>query len=150
SHRLFLLVVTTCVAALFLWSSLTVLDKVKRGSGRVIPVTQNQVVQHLEGGIVSEIFVKEGARVERGTPLLRVENSFSEAELRQTRLDIRAKRIRLARLQAEIAGTEDFSVPDGLAEGVEAIVASERQVFAGKRKVLDEQIAIIGEGSKQK
>ncbi len=63
-----------------------------------------QVIQNLEGGIVSEIMVREGQIVEANEVLLRVANSISDAQvadLQQRRL---AKFATIARLQAEISG----------------------------------------------
>ena len=48
------------------WAHFAVLDEVKRGNGRVVPSRQIQIVQSLEGGIVLEILVQEGAIVKQG------------------------------------------------------------------------------------
>ena len=90
SQRLFVSTTFGGVMAFLIWANVTELDKVTRGAGRVIPQSQNQVVQHFEGGIVREILVKEGDRVEKGATLLRIENSFQRAELLQAQLEIRA------------------------------------------------------------
>ena len=56
---------------LVLWANFAVLDEVTRGDGKAIPSSKLQKIQNLEGGIVSEIFAREGEVVEAGAPLLR-------------------------------------------------------------------------------
>lgn len=68
------------------WAATTETDRVTRGQGRIVPQLQNQIVQHFEGGIDTEILVREGDRVTRGEPLLRIDNSFSRSELAQAEL----------------------------------------------------------------
>ena len=67
------------------WAHFAILDEVKRGNGRVVPSRQTQVVQSLEGGIVEEILVQEGAIVQQGQPLIRI-NDRSVARSPQRRL----------------------------------------------------------------
>src|SRR5689334_20089676 len=129
AHGVFILTLALILLAFLGWANATVVDKVKRGSGRVVPEIQNQIVQHFEGGILKEILVKEGDRVEKGAPLFRVENSFSRAELQQTRLDIKAKRLRVARLDAESQNALTFDVDPDLAEGIADMVESEKAQF---------------------
>jgi membrane fusion protein, adhesin transport system len=137
------------VAALVAWASMTSLDKVTRGAGKVVPQSQNQTVQHFEGGIVADILVREGERIERGAPLLRIENSFSQAELAQTRIEIVAREMRLARLSAEAAG-KPFKAPPGLSGAPELFAQREAALYDSRRRTLDEQLAIIEEQRRQK
>jgi multidrug efflux pump subunit AcrA (membrane-fusion protein) len=76
-----------------------------------VPQSDNQVVQHLEGGIVTDIFVRNGDRVERGEPLMRIENSFAEAELARIAIELKANRVKLARLSAEARGDDELKIP---------------------------------------
>ncbi|MBT4080700.1 MAG: biotin/lipoyl-binding protein, partial [Gammaproteobacteria bacterium] len=71
-NHLLLLSVIAIVAIAIYWASWAVLDEVTRGEGRVIPSSQIQVVQNLEGGIVEEILVKEGEVVEKGQVMIRL------------------------------------------------------------------------------
>lgn len=63
------------------WAHYAVLDEVKRGTGRVIPSQQMQVVQSLEGGIIKAILVREGDKVRRGQPLVQIDNTKFKADL---------------------------------------------------------------------
>ncbi|QAY76356.1 HlyD family type I secretion periplasmic adaptor subunit [Sphingosinicella sp. BN140058] len=127
------------------WASLFSIDKVTRGGGRVLPSVQNQVVQHLEGGIAQEILVKEGQRVHKGQVLLRIENAYTGAELENSHTDVIAKKITLARMDAEVAGAGDFVVPEELAAQAPEIAASEVSLFHSRRAQRGQQTGIIDE-----
>ncbi len=86
------------------WASVAALDEVTRGDGRVIPSQRVQVIQNLEGGIVSEILVREGQVVERDSVLVRIANTAAEADLQGNRANALALRGTIARLEAELAG----------------------------------------------
>ncbi|WDR01588.1 biotin/lipoyl-binding protein [Devosia algicola] len=111
ANTIFILVTLFGFAAFFTWASTTSVEQVTRASGRVIPTEQNQNVQHLEGGIISEILVHEGDLVQAGDVLVRVQNSFNLAELRQIKVDLAAQEVRFARLDAEATGAAEFAPP---------------------------------------
>ncbi len=67
------------VFVFFLWAALAPIDEIVRGDGKVIPGGENQMIQHLEGGMVSAIMVKEGQKVKADDILLRVDNLKSSS-----------------------------------------------------------------------
>jgi adhesin transport system membrane fusion protein len=150
AHRHFLMIATTSLCAMTWWAATTEIDRVSRGQGRVVPQTQNQVVQHFEGGIVTEILVREGEQVTQGQVLFRIENSFWRSELSQTRIDILSKQARLIRLEAEASAQNSVAFPDDLIQNVPKIVERELALFEGRRKTLDEQLAILDDQVRQK
>lgn len=150
AHGGLILTVAVSLAAFLAWAALTQLDKVTHGAGRVIPQLQNQTVQHYEGGIVTEILVREGDRVERGTPMLRVENSFARSELQQAEIDIKAKRIRMARLAAESQGLDRLDMPPSLVAELPATAGQEAVLFETRRRTLLVQLRILDDQVKQK
>ncbi|MGG6547428.1 UNVERIFIED_CONTAM: biotin/lipoyl-binding protein, partial [Prevotella sp. 15_C9] len=75
TSRLFLLSCLAMLVVSLVWAHFAVLDEVKRGNGRVVPSHQMQVVQSLEGGIVREILVSEGAIVDQGQSLMRIDDT---------------------------------------------------------------------------
>lgn len=92
-------VVGAVVGAFVIWSSLTHVDEVAITHGSVVPAGSVQTVQHLEGGIVREILVKEKDLVEKGQPLIRMDpvQASGEAEqikARRAGLLLRAERLR--------------------------------------------------------
>lgn len=99
SVRLVVSVIGVMVSAFIGWAAITSIEESAAAPGEVVPVGQVQVVQHLEGGIISEILVKEGSSVEAGQPLVRLQPALALAELEQMRareagLIVRAERLR--------------------------------------------------------
>jgi membrane fusion protein, adhesin transport system len=90
--RLLLFSIILLLGTGVVWAHYAVLDEVKRGEGRVIPSQQIQVVQSLEGGIINGIYVREGDKVRRGEPVVRLDDTKFKADLGQ----LQAKRDALA------------------------------------------------------
>ena len=74
--------------------STTTVDEMVVGRGEVVPSSNTKIIQHLEGGIVEKIFVKEGDKVKKGDPLYQLKNSFYISDIKQ-------KKIELAKLTRE-------------------------------------------------
>jgi HlyD family type I secretion membrane fusion protein len=138
------------VALCLAWAGLTSLDKVTRGAGRIVPQTKNQMVQHLEGGIIADILVKEGQRVEAGQVLMRIDNSFSRAEHQQNAVELSAKRLMRLRLEAEAEGAPDFTPPADLTVLIPQIALQERQLFRARQDGLNAQLSVIDDQHRQK
>ncbi len=149
SHGQFVMVVGAVMALALLWAGMTEINRVTRGSGKIIPQKQKQEVQHLEGGIVTDIMVREGDRVAAGQPLFRVENTFFRAELAQATIERAAKRLKLARLEAEAAGLP-LKLPADLAASLPGAVENEEALYRRRKALLDEQLAVLNQQSRQK
>lgn len=152
AHILLALVLTIGIV-FFLWASQAVLDEVTLGEGRVIPSSTVQVIQNLEGGIVSEILVREGQIVEPGEPLMRLENILADTsatDLTQRRL---AKLATMARLQAEIAGitsAAEIKFPEDLLQLAPEVAAEEMELFDARQLQLNSQIAVFEDQVRQR
>ena len=149
-HRTFIYTVCIGMGVFIIWASLVHLDRVTRGEGRVIPSTANQIVQHLEGGIVSEILIREGDRIKKGDILLRIKNSFSHAEISRVRLELIAKRLELIRLEAEAGGAKQPVFPPALTQKYPQLVAGEKRLFKRRNERLNEQLLILKDQSTEK
>jgi adhesin transport system membrane fusion protein len=101
TSRLLLLSFLALMTTFLVWAHFAVLDEVKRGNGRVIPSRQIQVVQSLEGGLVGEILVQEGAIVQQGQSLMRIDDTKFASEFGEIRERRAAMAARVARLEAE-------------------------------------------------
>jgi adhesin transport system membrane fusion protein len=77
------------VLLLLVWSAFAELDTVTRGQGKVIPSQQVQVIGSQDGGVVREILVREGDRVQAGDLLLRLDQTRSQATLGENRVELR-------------------------------------------------------------
>jgi len=129
-------------AAAFLWAKFTVIDEVTRAEGRVIPSSKVQVLQNLEGGIVKEILVEPGEIVDRDQTLMRLDavgfgSDAGELEARRTALVAR-----IARLTAEVEGTEMRLPAEFLARDPD-VAQSERELMQSRQENLDVQISIL-------
>lgn len=150
TSRLILVSTLGLLIAALVWAHFAVLDEVKRGNGRVIPTRQMQVVQSLEGGIVSEILVQEGAIVAQGQPLIRIEDTKFAAEFGEIRERRVAMAARVARLEAEAAGKQTLEFPPELMQASPNAVAAERSVFDARARKLAQDIETIQQQEAQR
>ena len=125
------------------WAHFAVLDEVKRGNGRVIPSRQTQVVQSLEGGIVDEILVQEGAIVQQGQPLIRINDIKFASEFGEVRERRAAMAARVARLDAEAQGRDTVTFPRDLLDIAAAAVATERSVFETRARKIAQDVDVL-------
>jgi adhesin transport system membrane fusion protein len=93
------------VVVLIAWAAWASIDEVTRGDGKVIPSHQLQVVQSMDGGVVSEILVREGMQVEAGQLLLRIDETRATSGVRESAAQVFALHIRELRLKALAEGT---------------------------------------------
>ena len=96
-----LIAISCFVAATIVWASITRVREVTIAQGQILPRGQVQAVQHLEGGIVAEFFVKEGSRVTAQQPLLRLRPESSVGERNQYEARRAALKLQLVRLEAQ-------------------------------------------------
>ena len=150
AHKTFLIAVALALISFLIWASLVKLDSVTRGEGSIVPSQNNQIVQHLEGGIVRAIPIREGQRVETGDVLIVVEDQFAEAELDTTRLDLAALRVRLGRLNAESQGLDQFSVDLEQNPELASLIEAERVLFNRRQQSLRERIGILEDQMRQR
>jgi adhesin transport system membrane fusion protein len=142
-----LLTLAALMVAGILWARFAVIEEVTRATGRVIPSGEAQVVESLEGGIVAEILVREGAEVAAREVLIRIDDTAAGADLGELTARAGALRVRIARLAAELAGDErpDFSAT-GLSESDPrllqelALFDSRRAAELGQRAVIEAQV----------
>ena len=129
------------VAVLLLWAHFAELDEVTRGEGKVIPSRQVQVLQSLDGGIVSDILVKEGQSVHIGELLLKVDPTRMVSSLRENRSQYYALLAKAARLKA-LADDASFVPPPEVQKEAPDIVAAERALFESRRTELDATMGV--------
>lgn len=139
------------VLLLIVWAALAKIDEVTRGEAKVIPSLQLQQVQSLDGGIVSEILVREGQVVERGQLMLRMEETRATSGVRESAAQVFALRARQARLRALAEGSV-FVLPAATAGNkVEARIAEdERRLYQTKVSELGTLVAITEQQLQQR
>ncbi len=144
---LFLLCVAALIAAGVFWASWATIEEVARAQGRVVPSGRARIVESLEGGIVREIHVSEGAAVTAGQPLVTIDDTGSSANLGELTARRAALEARALRLNAEAAGSPrldftgsaiDPASPQALREI--ALFDSRSASYRGQRAVLEAQV----------
>jgi epimerase transport system membrane fusion protein len=128
------------------WAGFAPLDGAARAAGVVTVKSYKKVIQHLEGGIVAEILVRNGDVVAAGDPLLVLDNTQSLAQLGIANALFVALKSREARLLAESSGSESISFATALMQAgsnAGAEMASERQIFLARKAARDGEVEVL-------
>jgi adhesin transport system membrane fusion protein len=123
------------------WAALTHVDEVTRGEGRVIPSKQLQVLQSLDGGVVSEILVKEGQVVEAGQVLVHIDPTRFDSSLQENRSQYLSLVTRVARLKA-LAEDTAFVPPPEAVKDAPRTVEAELQAYQAAKSAVSAQVAV--------
>ena len=116
-----------------LWASWAEIDQVSSGEGRVIPSGHVQVVQNLEGGILSELNVHEGDHVESGQVLMQLDATQFSSDFMENRLKYLGLQAVVARLRAELDGTP-LKFPPEIEKQLPTVTQSERELFTARAR----------------
>jgi adhesin transport system membrane fusion protein len=133
-HRIWL--IALIVAVFVVWSAFAPLDEIVRGIGKVVPTMKNQVIQNLEGGIVTELFVTEGDVVEAGQLVVKMDETRFQSAYQELQDQSWALTLRLARLRAEGDLSNDFIPDEELLRLAPEHAESEIQLFQARRSEL--------------
>lgn len=133
----------TAVALILLvvWAGFAEIDEVTRGEARVVPTSQVQIVQSVDGGVVVELPVSEGQLVEAGQLLLRVDPTRFVSNMLESRSSLLALQAKALRLEALTRGTA-FNPPAELMRDAPEVVAQELRLYESRRAELNAQVAI--------
>lgn len=141
------------IAAFFglaiLWASFSYIDQSTRGEGTVIPSSQIQVIQNLEGGIVKSINTHEGDIVEIGQILMEIDDTAASASLGELRAKRYGMEAKVARLTAEVQGTPLVFPPRLLAEA-RAAATAEESLMRAREEALQVQVDILRQQAGQR
>ena len=139
--RVFVWTLLALAVCAVLWAALARVDEVSRGEGKVIPSGQNQHLQSLDGGVVSEILVKEGQVVKKGQLLLKVDNTRFVSSLRENQAQYLSLLAKAARLRA-ITEQTPFEMPAQVIQEAPEVAAQERGLYESSRLELDASVSI--------
>ena len=131
--------VITFFLFLIVWACFAPIDEVTRGEGKAVPSSRVQKVQNLEGGIVAEIFAKEGAIVEVGEPLLRLDETRFASNVGETEADRTAMALRVERLSAEVED-RPLKIDDEIRKVAPSQAANEESLYQSRRQQLRDEI----------
>ncbi len=126
------------------WAALCEIDEVTRGDGKVIPSQQIQVVQNMEGGILSKMLTHVGDVVARDQLLLEIDKTRFEAPYQESRVNYLALMAQIARLEAESRDTA-FTVPAEVVREKPEIGNREQQLYTSRKQQLNAKLQILQE-----
>ena len=136
----------TCV---IVWAYFANIEEVTVGEGKVIPSSQVQVIQNLEGGIVSAIPVKEGSIVHKGDIILRIDATRFTSTYGETSSKQDALTSRVARLTAEASGMP-FQPPADIATNNPTLAAEELALYSSRQQELASSISVLKQQQSQR
>lgn len=132
-------VIAATVVIALIWSALARVDDITRGEGRVVPLRRQQTIQSLEGGIISELQVREGDTVQPGQILVKMDPTQFRSAYLQAKSEMEVLAAEVQRLEAEVLEKEDV----GFLEPMTEIQATEERLFRARRTKLLESIASV-------
>ena len=142
-------VVMGMLTLLFLWSCFAMLDEVATATGEVVPEGKVKLVQHLEGGIVREIFVHEGSIVKSGQTLVQLDLPVSSVNKDELQVRIDGLHLTRARLTAE-AEDKPLAFPEEEAKRQPALVDAERRSHEARLQNLQATLGVLQQQERQR
>lgn len=132
--------IVLAVLWLIFWANMAELDKIVRGSGKVVPSNKVQIVQNLEGGIVSEILVSSGDIIQKNQTLIQLDNTQFASSFSEKLLEMQALQAKASRLTAESTDAK-FVMPERYDSNFEKqFYLREQSLLAERNK--QQQIAV--------
>ncbi|XOV88351.1 MAG: HlyD family type I secretion periplasmic adaptor subunit [Pseudomonadota bacterium] len=146
--HLILWITAAFIVVCLVWANLATVDEVAHANGRVIPSSQLQVVQNLEGGILAEILVREGERVSAGQNLMRLDDTRFASSYNEGQLSVYALIALVARLEAEIGG-QSFVPPDNFPPEHQDLIEREQRLYEARQGELQSALDILEQQLRQ-
>ena len=142
------LVIIICFGGLFGWSSFSQIDSAISAPASILVESRRQIVQHLEGGILREILVREGDFVKQGQILFRLDDTTTKANLELTRNQLTLAMAQEARYLAERDSLPAIAFNDELLNNSEnptvaQIMADQESIFKQRHASIDSQLSIL-------
>ncbi|MBU2872371.1 HlyD family type I secretion periplasmic adaptor subunit [Colwellia sp. E2M01] len=161
AHRLTIWALAALFSCFLIWSYFAELDRVTRGEGKIIPSTQVQIIQSLDGGILQELYVKEGMQVTKGQVIARIDDTRFRSDMAQQTQEVDALRANIIRLRTElsnvlVADVEDWKLqvkiektqlqfPDDLTNKSLELVIRNQDEYNTRLNNIENQVAIQGQ-----
>ncbi|MHB2092905.1 HlyD family type I secretion periplasmic adaptor subunit [Pantoea dispersa] len=127
---------TALIVVALVWAWFGMLDEVSTGTGKVIPSSRDQVLQSLEGGILTELYVHEGDRVQAGQIVAKLDATRSQSSVGESAARYRAALAAASRLRAEV-NDDPLTFPAEL-KGYPDLIAAETRLYNTKRAQLND------------
>lgn len=131
---------------MFIWAYFAILDEVTVGTGKVTPSSRAQLIESLDGGIINELLVHEGAIINKGQILARLDPTRFQSNYGEAAARVRTLRASSERLRAELTGAALAFSADTLKES--ELVARETQFYLSRRQNLTETVSNLQQSLK--
>ena len=165
-HRLTIWAMAALLFCFIVWSYFSSLQQVTSGIGKVIPSTQVQIIQSLDGGVLQELFVQEGMSVVKNQPIARIDDTRFRSDFAEQKQEVSSLRANVIRLRAElssilIGSNEQWQrqiqiekkvpiYPDDLLQSAEFMVERQQDEYSERLDNLINQVAIQGQQIQQR
>ena len=165
-HRLIIWSMAGLLVSFIVWAYFSALDQVTSGMGKVIPSSQVQIIQSLDGGVLQQWFVQEGMPVTKDQPIARIDDTRFRSDFAEQKQEVDSLRANIIRLRAEISSilvgnNEDWKLqieitkkvpvyPEDLTINAEFMVTEQQEEYSGRLDNLINQLAIQGQQIQQK
>lgn len=138
--RLMFLVFSGFAIAICAWMFLFTIDIISNAEGQVIPVGEVKTIQHLEGGIIDQILVKEAQIVEKEQPLVILAATASKVEVDEVQVQIDSEIIKSTRLEAEINNFDVPIFPENLVNERPDLINKSMELYLSKKDKYEGEI----------
>jgi len=143
SHGLLLSVLLFGFVGFIAWANSFHINEVARATGEVIASSRVQIIQAIDGGVISKMLVKEGDRVEAGQELARLDQTRVGATVGEVEARLFSLKAKAIRLRAEVTGTRKLVFPKEIRTEFEDLVTVERALFKQRRIGLREELRTL-------
>jgi len=130
STHIFLFLLIGLVAAFWTWSTLRTIDIVSQVQGEVVPSSQIQAVQHLEGGIIKHLLVKEGQVISKGQTIVELETAANDADVGELQSRVIGLTVDIERLIAVSNSLDEIPEITNLETSYPQLMQEARRQFA--------------------
>ncbi|MCJ8325166.1 MAG: HlyD family type I secretion periplasmic adaptor subunit [Rhizobiales bacterium] len=136
------------------WATIAKISGAVIAQGQVVVEGKPKSVQHLDGGLIAQIYVQDGDVVKASDVLVRLDDTSLRANLAIIENRLIEYRINRVSLIAERDGSAELMIPEGLSnqithENVKQMVASQKRLFATRREMLNSQISLLNKKIQQ-
>ncbi|XQW84334.1 HlyD family type I secretion periplasmic adaptor subunit [Thalassotalea piscium] len=165
-HRLTIWAMAGLLFSFLVWSYFSSLEQVTSGMGKVIPSTQVQIIQSLDGGVLQELFVQEGMQVTKNQPIARIDDTRFRSDFAEQKQEVDSLRSNIIRLRAELSsiliGQNDQwqrqieikknipVYPEDLMKNAQLLVTRQQNAYSERLDNLINQLDIQGQQIQQK
>lgn len=141
-YHMILWVSVAFMLVFLLWADNASLEEVTRGQGKVVPSSNMQIIQNLEGGIIKDIRVRAGDVVEQDQILMIIDDTRFSSSFKEGVGQLNVLKLKVARLTAEVDG-KPFVIPEDIAKNFPQIVPTEQQLYQSRINDLNVKLNLL-------